>query len=44
VLVLAKEFGQPPEAVEKWDAYWFNRAVEYLAGESLGEKAKWKKK
>lgn len=38
MLVLAKEYGRPPEEVEQWDAYWFERAVLLLEGESLRDK------
>jgi hypothetical protein len=32
ILILAKEYGQSPQAVEEWDEYWFNRAVVDLQG------------
>jgi hypothetical protein len=35
VLTLAKEYGRPPEEVEDWDAYWFNRAAVKLRGENI---------
>lgn len=33
--MLADRFGRSPEEVENWDAYWFNRAGEFLEGEAI---------
>jgi len=35
VLRLAKEYGQAPEDVEKWDAYMFERAAVLMHAEGL---------
>jgi hypothetical protein len=35
ILVLAKEYGQSPETVEQWDAYWFERAAVELRGRAI---------
>jgi hypothetical protein len=38
VLRIAREFGRPPEEVEKWDEYWLNRTVEWLDGEAIAQR------
>ncbi len=46
-MVLAKEYGQAPEDVEKWDMYWFERATLKLQGDSIHnerERARLKKR
>ena len=35
VLQLAEKYGRPPEEVENWDVYWFERAAVLLEGESI---------
>ena len=35
MLVIAKEYGQAPGDVEKWEPYWQNRALLKLEGESI---------
>lgn len=42
VLKLAKEYGRPPEEVENWDAFWFNRAADLMDGENLHQSAQMK--
>jgi hypothetical protein len=40
ILAIAEKYGRPPEEVETWDAYWFNRAVEAHIGEGLNNARK----
>jgi hypothetical protein len=42
VLQIAEKYHQPPQDVEHWDAYWFERAVELMAGESIDAKRRQK--
>lgn len=37
-LRIAKEYGQPPHEVEKWDPYWTNRAWTLIVAASMHEK------
>lgn len=39
ILKIAKEYGQAPEDVEKWDAFLFNRAAVLMEGEGLHQAA-----
>jgi hypothetical protein len=43
VLTLAEKYGRPPEEVEQWDAYWFERAAEFAQGEAMYMNKKLKK-
>jgi len=35
ILALAKEYGQAPQEVENWDAFWLHRAWTLMRAESI---------
>ena len=40
ILVIAETYGRSPEEVEHWDAYWFERAVAKLRGQTIHDQKK----